>query len=280
MRLGGTVAGQFKSPEEWERLLVASRFRAVTAPFTAHTPGDAINAFCEIAAKHDVVIAEVGVWRNIFDPDPAAAAAATDYAKAQLTLAEELGIECCVNIAGTAGEAGWDGADPSNYTKETYDRIVASVREILDAVQPKRAWYCLEPMPWMVPDGPDEYLQLIRDVDRPRFGAHMDFVNMINSPKRYLCADAFVEECFAKLGPYIKSTHIKDSHMDRMKLTTVLTECSPGEGELDFVSILRSIERHLPADAPVLLEHMTTFEEYSAAYDAVAAAAAKAGITI
>ena len=202
------------------------------------------------------------------------------YAMAQLKLADECGIPCCVNIAGTAGDAGWDGADPSNYTQEAYDRIVVSIRELLDAVKPKRAYYCLEPMPWMVPDGPDEYLQLIRDVDRPMFGAHMDFVNMINSPRRHLCADEFVEECFAKLGPYIKSTHIKDSHMDRMKLTTVLTECSPGEGELDYGAILRSIHRHLPPDAPVLLEHMNTFEEYRAAFEYVAAAAAEEGIGI
>ncbi len=132
---------------------------------------------------------------------------------------------------------------------------------------------------------PQEWEQILvrtgfRDVDRPMFGAHMDFVNMINSPRRHLCADEFVEECFAKLGPYIKSTHIKDSHMDRMKLTTVLTECSPGEGELDYGAILRSIHRHLPPDAPVLLEHMNSFEEYRAAFEYVAAVAAEEGIGI
>ena len=30
MLLGGTVAGSWSSPEEWEQLLVASRFKAVT----------------------------------------------------------------------------------------------------------------------------------------------------------------------------------------------------------------------------------------------------------
>ena len=68
--------------------------------------------------------------------------------------------------------------------------------------------------------------------------------------------------------------------LNRLKLTTVLTECSPGEGELDFRAILKIIDRYLPADAPVLLEHMNTFDEYRAAYDAVAAAAASAGVGI
>lgn len=280
MLLGGTVAGQWNSPGEWEALLVRSRFKAVTAPFDCRTDRDDIAAFRRICERHGVVIAEIGVWKNLFDPDPVRAGEAIDYAKGQLALAEEAGIPCCVNIAGTASAAGWDAADPDNYTERTYARIVESVRSILDAVRPMRAFYCLEPMPWMVPDGPDEYLRLIQDVDRPRFAAHMDFVNMINCPRRYLMPEAFIEECLRKLAPYIKSTHIKDTRMHPTRLTTVLEECSPGEGTLDFEQVLRLLDRYLPANAPVLLEHMTTFEEYATAYDHLSAAAARAGISI
>ena len=280
MLLGGTVAGSYADPTEWEQALTASGFRAVTAPFSCDTPRDEIRAYCEIAAKHRVRIAEIGVWKNLLDPDTEKAKAAMAYAKGQLALADETGIPCCVNIAGTPGSVGWDAADPANYTRETYERTVDSIREILDEVKPERAYYCIEPMPWMIPDGPDEYLQLIRDVDRCRFAAHMDFVNMINSPRRYLAPEAFIGECFRKLGPYIKSTHIKDSRMDPMRLTTVIEECAPGEGRLDYPAVLRIMDRHLPADAPVLLEHMQTFEEYRSAYDYVARQAKAAGVSI
>lgn len=280
MLLGGTVAGNWSTPKEWERLLVKSRFKAVTAPFDCRTPRAKIDAYREICDLRGVVIAEIGVWKNPFDPDPAKAAAALDYAIGQLALADEIGVACCVNIAGTASEAGWDAADRSNFTEQTYARIVASMRDILDRVNPKRAFYCLEPMPWMVPDSPDACLQLIRDVDRPQFAAHMDFVNMINCPRRYLAPEAFIEECFSKLAPYIKSTHVKDTRMHATRLTALLEECSPGEGTLDYAEVLRIMDRWLPADAPVLLEHMTTFEEYSAAYDYVAQKAAEAGVAV
>ena len=280
MRLGGTVAGSYASPTEWEALLVATRFRAVTAPFSCQTPRAEVDEYCAIARRHDVTIAEIGVWRNPFDPDPAAAAEALAFAKGQLALADAVGIPCCVNIVGTASPAGWDAADPSNFTPETYARILASIREILDDVRPEQAYYCIEPMPWMVPDSPDAYLQLIRDVDRPQFAAHMDFVNMINCPRRYLAPEVFIEACFRKLGPYIKSTHIKDTRMHPTRLTTVIEEVAPGEGVLDYAEVLRIMDRWLPADAPVLLEHMTTAEEYRAAYDYVAARAAEAGIAI
>ncbi len=267
MLLGGTIAGNWSGPEEWEALLVRSGFKAVTAPFSCRTPRKERDAFCAACDRQHVLIAEIGVWKNLFDPEPSAAREALDYAKGQLALADELGIPCCVNIAGTVGAAGWDAADPSNFTEETYTRIIGSIREILDDVSPAKSFYCLEPMPWMVPDSPENYLQLIRDVDRPQFSVHMDFVNMINCPRRYLAPEQFIEECFSRLGPMIKSTHIKDTRMHPTRLTTVLEECSPGEGSLDFGSVLRIMDRYLAPDAPVLLAHMTTFEEYRKAYD-------------
>ncbi|MBR3334518.1 MAG: sugar phosphate isomerase/epimerase [Clostridia bacterium] len=276
MRLGGTVC--CSAPAEWEEKLVASGFRAVTAPFTCDTPREEIRRLTDICEKHDVLIAEVGVWRNLFDR--AEGPANLDFAVRQLRLADELGIPCCVNVAGTDSPAGWDAADPGNFSEEMYRRLVASIRTIIDSAKPKTACYCLEPMPWMLPDSPDVTLQLMKDVDRESFAVHMDFVNMINCPRRYLDAEGFIEECFAKLGPYIKSTHLKDSRMDLMELTTVLHECSPGEGGLDFVRVLRIIDRYLPADAPVLLEHMSTFDEYRRAYDYVAAKAGEAGVGI
>ena len=280
MRLGGTIVGSWRSVAEWEELLARSRFRAITAPFTCETDPKEISAYLEAAKRHDTVIAEVGVWKNVMDPNPETAKAAIAFAKGQLKLADRLGIPCCVNIAGTAGSAGWDAADRSNFTAETYERIIRIVREIIDEAEPERACYTLEPMPWMVPDGPDEYLQLIRDVDRPQFGAHMDFVNMINCPRRYLAPERFIEDCFRKLAPWIKSTHIKDSRMDPMRLTTVLEECSPGEGNLDFETILPILARYLPEDAPVLLEHMQTDEEYRASYAYLKEKAEKAAVAI
>lgn len=276
MRLGGTVC--CNDPAKWEDALIASRFRAITAPFTCESSLEEIDRYCEIVLRHDVQIAEVGVWRNPFDP--VNGQKNLEYAKRQLALADRLSVPCCVNIVGTGSPAGWDAADKSNFSDETYERIISSIREIIDDVNPKTAYYCIEPMPWMIPDSPEVYLKLIRDVNRDQFAAHMDFVNMINCPRRFLDADGFIESSFAKLAPYIKSTHLKDSRMDLTRLTTVLEECSPGEGALNFGMILWIIDKYLPKDAPVLLEHMSTFEEYQKAYQVVAEAAEKAGIPI
>ena len=112
MRLGGTVC--CGAPAEWEEKLTASGFRAVTAPFTCDTPREEIRRLLGICEKHDVMIAEVGVWRNLFDRTEGPAN--LDFAIRQLRLADELGIPCCVNVAGTDSPVGWDAADPGNFS--------------------------------------------------------------------------------------------------------------------------------------------------------------------
>ena len=170
MRLGGTVC--CSNPAEWEARLVESGFRAVTAPFTCDTPREETERLRRICEKHDVAIAEAGVWRNLFDP--AEGPANLDYAVRQLRMADELGIPCCVNVAGTDSPVGWDAADPGNFSGEMYQRLVSSIRTIIDSANPKTAFYCLELMPWMIPDSPDVTLQLMKDVDREQFAVHMD----------------------------------------------------------------------------------------------------------
>jgi len=278
MKLGGLIRSHYSSPEEWGALLKASRFAAIICPIDHTTSPDVAHTYFKEAARLGVTIAEIGVWKNPLSPDMEERKEALDYAKAQLAFADEMGVPCCVNIVGSRGKI-WDGAYRDNYLPETYDAIIESVRDIIDTVNPKCCRYTIEPMPWMVPDGPDEYLQLIKDIDRPMFGAHLDFVNMINSPKRYLFANEFIDECFKKLGPHIISCHIKDITLDPT-LTVLLHEVAPGAGALDFRHILHSADRLLRKDMPFLLEHMHTDSEYAAAYAHIAAIADQEHIAI
>ena len=278
MKLGGSIASTFESAAQWGALLEKSRFAAVTCPITFDAPGPVISAVLAETTRLNVPIAEVGVWKNPLAPDASEREAALRFAKKQLAFADEIKAGCCVNIVGSRG-ARWDGAYPDNYSDETYAAIVSSIREIIDDVKPKHTYYTIEPMPWMVPDGPDEYLKLIEDVDRERFGVHMDFVNMINSARRFLFSGEFIEECFQKLGLHIKSCHAKDILLEA-PFTTMLREIAPGKGVLDYVNVLRIADKYLPKDMPFLLEHMETCEEYDAAYDYVAGIAQKEGIAI
>lgn len=278
MRIGGEIKRPYSSPEEWIALVKEMRYSTVLCPIDSSAPSDVRRLYRECAERNDVVIGEVGVWRNTLSQNDAERRQAMDYAKAQLQLAEEMGARCCVNIAGNRGEGPWDGFSAVNYAEDTFALIVDMVREIIDAVKPKNTFYSLEPMPWMTPDSPEEYLRLIKAVDRPAFAVHLDYVNMISSPRRYFDSIGFITECFRLLGPYIKSIHAKDVIMDNA-YTTIIHEVMPGKGVLDYTRILPLAEA-LGKDTPVFVEHLPDWESYCEAAAYIRSNAQKAGIEV
>jgi sugar phosphate isomerase/epimerase len=212
----------------------------------------------------------------MLDPDPARRAANVEANIRALALADELGVVCCVNIAGSFSTTCWDGPHPRNLSEEAFELTVQNVRQIVDAVKPKRTFYTLETMPWTIPDSPDSYLRLIKAIDRPMFGVHLDPVNLINCPARYYRNAEFLRECFSRLGPWIVSCHGKDILM-RDQLTVHLDEVRPGLGVLDYKVFLQELSR-LPRDVPLILEHLPQ-EEYPAAREYMLEVAAGIGLS-
>jgi len=275
VRLGGPVPGKFSDPAEWVKAVRSLGYSAAYCPVQPGVSGDIIRAFREEAKKSNILISEVGVWNNMLENDELKRKEALDRNIKSLQLADEIGAKCCVNISGARGEI-WDGPYPGNYDRETFDMVVTNVRKIIDEVRPTGAFYTLEPMPYMLPDSPDTYLELIRAVDRKQFAVHLDPVNMISSPQKYYNNGAFLKECFAKLGPFIKSIHAKDITI-MPELTLHLEERRPGLGSLDYAVFLQETTRL--GDIPFMLEHLDNQEEYRLAAAYVRETGIKAGIT-
>ncbi len=275
MRLGGPVYDHNNDPETYIRKARESGYGAVVVPAFAsdETAGKDLVA---CAQKANVLLAEVGAWSNPLSAHEEERQKALQKCRAQLALADRVGARCCVNISGSKGER-WDGPHPDNLTQPTFDRIVETVRGIIDEVKPTRTHFTLETMPWMYPDSADSYLALLKAIDRPGFAAHLDPVNLICSPQRYFKNTELIRDCFEKLGPHIKSCHAKDILLGE-KLTVHLDECAPGEGVLDYAVFLKEVEA-LDPDMPVMLEHIPR-EAYPAAADFVCSVAAQEGIEV
>jgi sugar phosphate isomerase/epimerase len=261
MRLGGPLFESFQDPEGWVAAVKQWGYRAVSCPVGTDADGSTVRAYEQAAKAADIVIAEVGAWSNPLSPDVEERRAALAKCKAGLALADEIGARCCVNISGSRGQR-WDGPHADNLTPGTFDMIVEVVREIVDAVQPWRAFYTLETMPWMYPDSADSYLDLLKAIDRRQVAVHLDPVNIVCSPQRYYGNAELLRECFNKLGPWIVGCHAKDIVL-RDHLTVHLDEVGPGEGGLDYAVYLRELEK-LDPDVPLILEHMRTADEYRA----------------
>jgi len=262
MRLGAPIFETYTDPDAWIVAVQRRGYRAAYCPVGPDADAATILAYAEAAKRADIVIAECGAWSNPLSADEGTRRAAIAKCQAMLALADAIGARCCVNIAGSRGEK-WDGPHAADLTRDTFDLIVQTVREIIDAVKPVRTFYTLETMPWMVPDSADSYLELIRAIDRERFAVHLDVVNLICSPQHYFANAALIRECVAKLGPQIKSCHAKDITLaDR--LTVHLDEVRPGLGGLDYRTLLRELNG-LDSDLPLMLEHLPAEADYDQA---------------
>ena len=259
MRLGTSSPLQHSSPEEWAVNQVKLGCRCVNFPLNCEDPEVKIDAYLDAAKRHDLLIAEVGIWRNALASGEDERRKNMDYCIGQLRLADHLGARCAVNVAGSFGPR-WDGHYKENFTDNAWKVTVRMVREIIDTANVKNTYFTLEPMPWMIPTGPDEYLKLIDMVDRDRFAVHMDIINMTNSAYRYFNAEEFIDEVSEKLGKWIRSCHIKDIHL-KEEYTLQLEECAPGAGEYPLKAYVQKMSE-LDPDMPVILEHLNTDEEY------------------
>ncbi|HWI58377.1 MAG TPA: TIM barrel protein, partial [Bacillota bacterium] len=194
-----------------------------------------------------------------------------------LALAEAMGARCCVDIAGSYNPTSWFGPHPENLTKKHFDASVENARKIIDAVKPQRAKFCYEMMGWSYPDSSESTLKMIKAVDRKAFAVHLDPCNLINSPERFYNNTALLNECFDKLGRWIVSCHAKDLTWD-IEMNVHFREVQPGKGSLDYTTYLQRVAQ-LPQNPPLMLEHLSTAQEFAAAREHVFAVGKQAGLS-
>ena len=260
VRLGGPIFLKSDDPRELAREHRRLGYSAAYCPQATVEDGARVRAIRDAFQAENVAIAEVGAWKNMLDPDAVLRKENIGYVTARLALADAVGARCCVDIAGSFNPKVWYGPHPKNLSREFFDATVENCRKVIDEVKPKNTKFTIEMMGWNLPDSPDSYLDLIRAVDRQAFAVHVDVCNLINSPRRFYNNADLIAEVFRKLGKWVVSCHAKDLQWIP-EMNVHFVEVVPGRGEIDYRVYLRELAR-LPADAPLMLEHLKTAEEY------------------
>jgi len=276
VRLGAPVFEKTDDPEQLARAHRAVGYRAAYCPPVELNDTERIRAITEAYARNDVVIAEVGRWCNLLDADPAKRAANLKRVTEGLALADALGALCCVNIAGSFNPDVWYGPHPDNVTDRFFEAVVENARTIIDAVKPKRARFCYEMMGWSLPDSPDAALKLLKAIDRPAYGIHLDPCNLVNSPRRFYRNAALLDECFDTLGPWIVSCHAKDLTWD-VEMNVHFREVPCGDGALNYATYLRRLAQ-LGHDVPLMIEHCDGPAQYARARTHLQKLASEVGV--
>lgn len=262
MRLGAPVSG-FETARAWAEMHLKKGYGAAYWPLPDDAPKDKTRDFVRAAQDANLVIAEVGVWNNLLDPNPAARRANFEHAVRRFETAERVGARCLVNVSGSRS-ARWDGPHPQNLTDETFDMVVQTTQRLIDTVKPGRTFYTLEPMPWMFPHDESDMRRLLAAVNRPQFAVHADMANLINSYDKYISNGDLTRRFFGALGPHIRSVHLKDTRIVPDRLTLHIDEALPGEGDLDWAALF-SCCAALDEDLPVMIEHLASDAEYDRA---------------
>lgn len=279
MRLGGPIVNAPTDPDALAHAHVAMRYRAAYIPGDLTlADGDRVRAIRDAFARVQIPFAEAGAWCNLVSPDPAKRRANFDYVCGRLALADELGARCCVDYLGTCDPDSDYGPHPDNLKPAAFAQAVEVIRAVVDAVKPRRAVFALEMMQWMLPDSVRAYAALLKAVDRPMFGVHLDPVNLIVTPRQYYQNGRLIRDCFRALGSRIASCHAKDLIL-RNQLALHLDEVRPGLGQLDYRTYLKCLHA-LPGDVPLMLEHLATADDYAAARAHLAAVADRLGIPV
>ena len=90
MRLGASVFG-YKSAAQWADMHIRKGYGAAYWPLGEDADSALKRDYVNAAADAGLIIAEVGIWNNLLDPDAQKRRANFEYALRRLETAEEVG---------------------------------------------------------------------------------------------------------------------------------------------------------------------------------------------
>lgn len=268
IRFGGPLLTNFSEvdydPERYALLHKEKGYRAALAPAGLNiSDTDKIQGLKKAFASQDIMIAELGIYNNMLDPDPAVQKASREAVMEGLAVADAIGARCFVGILGAFAPGLCRNAHVArNFTTDALDAAVELARYFIDTVKPQNTYFTFEAFPFNIIDGPDSIAALLMAVDRERFAVHMDLVNLVNCPRKYFDSGSVTRECCRLFGDRIVSAHAKDIRMIMPSISVMMEEVIPGQGNIDMAAYLAELHK-LPIDIPLLMEHLDTEEEYA-----------------
>jgi sugar phosphate isomerase/epimerase len=223
-----------------------------------------------------LVIAEVHFLRNLHERDSALRAQYLDEGRALLRRAELMRARCVLGFAGSAHPSGDTRMPhPDNFTDSFKDELAGHIRELLDGLELRATTYALEASNKSFFFGPEGCAALVDAVDDPRFGIHLDMMNMV-SQSTYFSTTALIDRTFELLGGHIVAAHLKDVWWDADHHVLKFDEVAVGDGVMDYPALVRRLAT-FDEDFPCLCEHLDTKEDYVRGFQRLHEIAAELG---
>lgn len=223
-----------------------------------------------------VPIVQTGCYRNLIAVDPAVRGMAIRDVSRTMELAGDVGIPSVICGGGHRHpdlSAEVFAVHPETWSDRAIEILIESCLRIVESVSDRAATLCLEP--WVITslDSPERLDRVVRRVNHPKLAVELDPVNLMTI-ERYANTTRFLRECFDLLGDQIRLVHAKDTLLKPTPFTFHLSEAIPGEGTLDYETLLRQMEQ-LPPATPLLIEHLPDEASIGRARDYIVGVAAR-----
>lgn len=255
-------------------------YKAAYAPYIPVSETALIKKMKKAFKKHNVVFAEMGFWKNLQSLNEYERMQNIDIMCNTLASADELGAACAVDTIGSCSFGGInDDISANNFANDFFDAAVENARYIINQVKPKTAKFTYENFALTALDSIDQIEKMMKAVDSPSFGIHLDATNLVTCPRELFSFNDIVREAFRRFGDKIVSCHIKDLQLVYPSTHIEIRETAPGDGMLDMSCYLGEIAG-LPRGVPCMLEHLGSEADYTRARGNVVRIAEENGYSI
>ena len=230
--------------------------------------------------QHDVVVFEIGGYRNLLHTDETVRQENIKRIAYCLEAADKIGCPMVGTISGSRNPKGNEWGDnyavhPDNWTLETWNLLIESIRQILKDTAGIKAVIGMEAQVTTNIDSPLAHRRLSEDVGDERLKVNLDPTNMIHLYNHFHTTE-LINECFDLLGEDIVGCHAKDSYVLPHSQTVHVQEVCPGRGNLDYETYLVRLSR-MKWPRSILPEHIPA-DQYSEAGAYIRKIAAKVGV--
>ncbi|HXJ43257.1 MAG TPA: sugar phosphate isomerase/epimerase family protein [Bryobacteraceae bacterium] len=258
MRAGGWTACEAASAEWLSRKVPDSEVRQIKAALKAN----------------DVVFYGIHCAGNIIAPDPEAERWQRHIIDA-IHSAEELGCQLVLTHTGSM-YSNRNIPHPLNWSREGWTRSVNALKRIAKDTAGSKVEIAIEPVNSEAINNPWAQVRLRQDVGDSRIMSGLDITNMVHPGVAFRMTE-LTNTVFDLLQDQIAYIHAKDFAWNGMMAG--LNWAMNGTGNMDYETFLTRISR-LKRPTNMLVEFLTTEEEYQQAQRNIRAIADKVGVKI
>jgi len=269
-----------ETPADVARRAARLGFRGVSIGFDHRWTDSDLIAIRQAFDEAGVHIVELGCYCNFVTPREDEAQRNLARLQKAIQAGALLNCDRAVTYAGSRGPDPDQpfAPDPENWTDPAWDLMVARIWALLDSVEDLGVALCFEPAPTTTLNSLDCLAELVADVATWRVRIALDPA-AIFTPDAAEDSRRALAEIFARLADTIVVARATDVAPARRGPEPTAVAAPLGRGVLHYETYLQLLDK-LELDTPLVVKHMGSDAEYTAARQFLMDAAEKAGVKL